>query len=64
MQQINSQKLQKNLLDFGVKVYTIELYDYNDLGEVPSSLLDEYKKRASVVTREDYLIQRINNFGG
>ena len=57
-------KIAKNLLDFGVKVYTIELYDYNDLGEVPSSLLDEYKKRASVVTREDYLIQRINNFGG
>lgn len=56
-------KIVKNLLDFGVKVCKIELYDYSDLGEVPSHLLGEYKNRASIVTREDYLLQKLN-FGG
>jgi len=56
-------KIIKNLLDFGVKVYKIEIYDYPDLAEVPESLLWEYKKRASIMTREDYLLQKLN-FGG
>ena len=56
-------KIVKNLLDFGVEVYKIELYDYSDLGEVPDSLLKEYKKRASIITRNDYLLQKLN-FGG
>ena len=56
-------KIVKNLLDFGVKVCKIELYDYSDLGEVPNHLLGEYKNRASIVTREDYLLQKLN-FGG
>ena len=53
-------KIAKNLLDFGVKVCKIEIYDYSDLGEVPNYLLEEYKKRASLLTRDDYLIQEIN----
>lgn len=53
-------KIAKNLLDFGVKVCKIEIYEYSDLAEVPDYLLEEYKKRASLVTREDYLIQKIN----
>ena len=56
-------KIVKNLLDFGVKVCKIELYGYSDLGEVPNHLLDDYKKRASIMTRDDYLIHKIN-FGG
>jgi len=56
-------QIAKNLLDFGVNVCKIELYDYSDLAEVPEHLLDEYKKRASLITRDDYLIQKIN-FGG
>ena len=56
-------KIIKNLLDFGVKVYKIEIYEYCDLGEVPNSLLEEYKNRASIMTREDYLLQKLN-FGG
>ena len=56
-------KIVKNLLDFGVKVCKIKLYDYSDLGEVPNHLLTEYKKRASVITREDYLLQKLD-FGG
>ena len=56
-------KIVKNLLDFGVKVCKIKLYDYSDLGEVPDHLLGEYKKRASLITREDYLLQTLN-FGG
>ena len=56
-------KIVKNLLDFGIKVCKIELYDYSDLGEVPNHLLSEYKKRASIVTRQDYLLQKLN-FGG
>ena len=56
-------KIVKNLLDFGVKVCKIELYDYSDLGEVPDHLLSEYKKRASLITREDYLLQKLD-FGG
>lgn len=56
-------KIAKNLLDFGVKVYKIELYSYNDLADVPNGLLNEYKKRASLLTREDYLLQKIS-FGG
>lgn len=56
-------KIVKNLLDFGIKVCKIELYDYSDLGEVPNSLLQEYKNRASLITREDYLLQKLN-FGG
>ena len=53
-------KIIKNFLDFGVEVYKIELYDYNDLGEVPDSLLVEYKKRASNMTRNNYLLQKLN----
>ena len=53
-------KIIKNFLDFGVEVYKIELYDYNDLGEVPDSLLSEYKKRASNMTRNNYLLQKLN----
>ena len=56
-------KIAKNLLDFGVEVSKIELYEYSDLGEVPNHLLEEYKKRASLITREDYLLRKIN-FGG
>jgi len=56
-------RIVKNLLDFGVEVCKIKLYDYSDLGEVPNHLLDEYKKRASVITREDYLLQKLD-FGG
>lgn len=56
-------KIVKNLLDFGINVCKIKLYDYSDLGEVPNHLLDEYKNRASIVTREDYLLQKLN-FGG
>ena len=56
-------KIVRNLLDFGVKVCKIKLYDYSDLGEVPNHLLVEYKNRASIVTREDYLLQKLN-FGG
>ena len=56
-------KIVKNLLDFGVKVCKIRLYDYSDLGEVPDHLLSEYKKRASLITREDYLLQTLD-FGG
>ncbi len=56
-------KIIKNLLDFGVKVYKIEIYEYCDLGEVPNSLLEEYKNRASIMTREDYLLQKLH-FGG
>lgn len=56
-------KIVKNLLDFGIQVCKIELYDYSDLGEVPNHLLSEYKKRASIVTRDDYLLQKLN-FGG
>ena len=56
-------KIIKNLLDFGVEVYKIEIYDYSDLAEVPNSLLDEYKKRASIITRDDYLLRKLN-FGG
>ena len=56
-------KIVKNLLDFGVKVCKIELYDYSDLGDVPDHLLSEYKKRASLITREDYLLQKLD-FGG
>jgi len=56
-------KIVKNLLDFGVKVCKIELYDYSDLGEVPEHLLVDYKKRASLITREDYLLQKLD-FGG
>ncbi len=56
-------KIVKNLLDFGVKVCKIKLYDYPDLGEVPDHLLSEYKKRASLITREDYLLQTLD-FGG
>jgi DNA primase len=56
-------KIIKNLLDFGVKVYKIEIYEYCDLAEVPDSLLKEYKNRASIMTREDYLLQKLD-FGG
>jgi DNA primase len=56
-------KIAKNLLDFGIKVCKIEIYEYSDLGEVPNRLLSEYKKRASLITRDDYLLQKIN-FGG
>lgn len=56
-------KIIKKLLDFGVEVCKINIDDHNDLGEVPSHFLEEYKKRASVITSEDYLLQKIN-FGG
>ena len=56
-------KIVKNLLDFGIKVCKIELYDYCDLGDVPDHLLGEYKNRASLITREDYLLQTLD-FGG
>ncbi len=56
-------KIIKKLLDFGVEVCKINIDAYNDLGEVPDNLLEEYKKRASVITSEDYLLQKIN-FGG
>jgi len=56
-------KIIKNLLDFGVRVYKIEIYEYFDLAEVPNSLLKEYKNRASIMTREDYLLQKLD-FGG
>ena len=56
-------KIVKNLLDFGINVCKIKLYEYSDLGEVPEHLLGEYKNRASIVTRQDYLLQKLN-FGG
>ena len=56
-------KIIKKMLDFGVKICKISIYDYDDLGEVPNHLLEEYKKRASIITTEDYLLQKIN-FGG
>ena len=56
-------KIVKNLLDFGINVCKIKLYEYSDLGEVPDHLLGEYKNRASIVTRQDYLLERLN-FGG
>lgn len=56
-------KIIKKLLDFGVKICKISIHDYDDLGEVPNHLLEEYKKRASIITTEDYLLQKIN-FGG
>ena len=46
-----------------MKVYKIEIYEYFDLAEVPESLLKEYKNRASIMTREDYLLQKLD-FGG
>jgi len=56
-------KIIKKLLDFGVEVCKINIDDHDDLGEVPNHLLEEYKKRASVITSEDYLLQKIS-FGG
>jgi len=56
-------RIVKNLLDFGINVCKIKLYEYSDLGEVPDHLLGEYKNRASIVTRQDYLLQKLN-FGG
>jgi len=56
-------KIIKKMLDFGVKICKISIDDYDDLGEVPNHLLEEYKKRASIITAEDYLLQKIN-FGG
>ncbi len=53
-------KIIKNLLDFGIEVCKIELDEYFDLGEVPDNVLRELKKRASIITQEDYLIHKLN----
>jgi len=50
----------KNLLDFGVEVCKIELESYFDLGDVPEIELEDLKKRASVITQQDYLLHRLN----
>ena len=36
-------RIVKKLLDFGINVCKIKLYEYSDLGEVPDHLLGEYK---------------------
>ena len=56
-------KIVKNLLDFGVKVYKIELYNYSDLGEVPTEMLTDLKKRSSIITQEDYLLYKLSSGG-
>ena len=56
-------KIIKNLLDFGVEVAKINLDQHSDLGDVPNDALAGLKKRAAIITQQDYLLYRISGGG-
>ena len=56
-----SMRLIKDLLDYGIEVRKMDVYPYQDIGEMPKEELDIRKKNAEFINPSNYLLRKIQN---
>ena len=50
----------KKLKEYGIKVMSIDISGYSDIGEMPSSVVKKRKLEATFLTETDYLKYKLN----
>ena len=53
--------LVENLIKYGAEVYKIQVFPYNDVGEMPKDEFARRKQNASFLTERDYLLYRLSS---
>ena len=50
-----------HLMRYGVETYLINLHGYEDIAEMPRDVLEIRKQRATVMSTDNYLLQRVRS---
>ena len=54
-------RLIKSLLDYGIEVRKLDVFPYNDIGEMPKEEFEKRKKSATFINASNYLLRRIQS---
>ena len=54
-------RLIKSLLDYGIEVRKLDVFPYNDIGEMPKEEFEKRKKNATFINASNYLLRRIQS---
>jgi len=54
-------RLIKALLDYGIEVRKLDVFPYNDIGEMPKEEFEKRKKNATFINASNYLLRRIQS---